>query len=160
MLARLIPALFALTVSAPPAAADPAAVPGAESPPATEAAVTGTPEPAAPQSAAAVDAPGAAPAPAAAQPADPTVIGTRVLFLRLTLRIKRVEQELLEMSPERLLEHMGEASELLEQLRSRGLDENDTARADRMEEYLQSLSESYVELHTGKASGKQKKLRR
>ena len=84
------------------------------------------------------------------------VEGTRLLFLRLNLRIKLVEQELLSMGPDRLLEHMGVASDLLAQLRSRPLEEPEIARADNMEQYLQFLTEQYVQLHGGKAPKKKK----
>ncbi|AXQ30301.1 hypothetical protein D0B54_17200 [Solimonas sp. K1W22B-7] len=166
MLARLLPALFALTVSAAlPAAetADPAAAaPVAEAPqaPETPAATPAEPDLPLPPPGPAPAVPEAEAAAVTAAAALPPVFGNRVLFLRLTLRIKLVEQELLDMSPERLLEHMGAASELLEQLRSRGLDEDEAARADRAEQYLQSLTERYVELRTGKPPKKLKKIRR
>ena len=117
-------------------------VPAAEAAPATEPA----PE----------TAPTTAPPPSPAAPQAREVEGTKLLFLRMNLRIKLVEQELLSMSPDRLLEHMEVASDILAQLRSRPLEEPEIARADSMEQYLQFLAESYVQLHTGKAPKKRK----
>jgi len=91
---------------------------------------------------------------AAATPATPVarpVAGTKLLFLRLNLRTKLMEQELLTMPPERMLEHLGVASDLLGQLRQRRLTEDEQARADRNEQYLQLLTERYVLLGQGEA---------
>lgn len=179
MSARLLAALIALAASAPLPAAETAPVPEAplaetaggklEATPGPEAS-PGAPESAEPPPAEAPQAPDTPPAaappapvppepeppaPAAAKP-EREVEGTRLLFLRLNLRIKLVEQELLSMGPDRLLEHMGVASDLLAQLRSRPLEEPEIARADNMEQYLQFLTEQYVQLHGGKAPKKKK----
>jgi hypothetical protein len=169
MPARLLAALIALAACGPLRAAETAAPPPeaaeAASPEARAAQEEARPEaaPAGPEAAVA-DAPPeaavAAEAPAPAGAREREVEGTRLLFLRMTLRIKLVEQELLSMSPDRLLEHMGVAADLLEQLRSRPLEEPEIARADSMEQYLQFLTESYVQLHNGKAPKKQKKGRK
>ena len=174
MPARLLAALIALAASAPLLAAEnvplteaplaesaggPAeALPGPENPPeAAEPPPTDAPAAAdaAPDAQAAAQPGNEPPAPAATQP-EREVEGTRLLFLRLNLRIKLVEQELLSMGPDRLLEHMGVASDLLAQLRSRPLEEPEIARADNMEQYLQFLTEQYVQLHGGKAPKKKK----
>lgn len=175
MSVRLLAALIALAASGPLSAAGTADAP-ADAPEAavvapaeavlapataTEEAPANPETPAAETSAVAEPAPEAVPAaegkPSPTAAHEREVEGTKLLFLRLNLRIKLVEQELLSMSPDRLLEHMGVASDLLAQLRSRQLEDAEIARADNMEQYLQFLAESYVQLHTGKAPKKQKK---
>ena len=165
MSARLLLALIALSACGPLLAAGPDSPAPAEAPPAAEA-------PAAEPAADTPAEPDSSPAPAAAEPAFEIpdtrppkprarkMEGTQLLFLRLTLRIKMVEQELLEMSPDRLLEHMQAATDVLEQLRSQRLDDNEIARADRAEEYLQHLTELYVQLRTGKPVKNPKRLKR
>ncbi|MDM4772273.1 hypothetical protein [Solimonas sp. SE-A11] len=173
MSARLFAALIALAASAPLSAAGTADAPetavAAPAEPATGPALAPEEAPAPPEAPAAEapstagTAPEAAPSPAAepstAAAPERKLEGTKLLFLRMNLRIKLVEQELLSMSPDRLLEHMGVASDLLAQLRSRQLEDAEIARADSMEQYLQFLAESYVQLHTGKTPRKQKKAR-
>lgn len=152
---RRLFALLALSACAPLLAAGPETLPAAEPLPAAEA----------PAAKAAAEAPAAAAAepafeiPAIRPPKSGarTVQGTQLLFLRLTLRMKLVEQELLDMSPDRLLEHMQAATDILEQLRSRRLDDNEISRADRAEEYLQYLTEVYVELRNDKPGKSLKK---
>jgi hypothetical protein len=162
---RRLFALLALSACAPLLAASPEALPAAEPLPAAEAPVA---EMAVEAPVAAdntpVETPAAAPAPVfeitAIRPPKSgarTVQGTQLLFLRLTLRMKLVEQELLDMSPDQLLEHMRAATDILDQLRSRRLDDNEIARADRAEEYLQYLAEVYVELRSGKPGKNLKK---
>lgn len=87
--------------------------------------------------------------PPAPLPVSNPVEGTKLLFLRLQLRTKRIEQELLTMTPEGLMEHLGVASQLLRQLRERPLADDEDLRAQRTEEYLQQLVERYVMLHNG-----------
>lgn len=172
MPARLLAALIALAACGPLQAAEPtslapeppaAAEPGPVQEPAPDGMPAG-PQPPAAEVPATADAPTEAapavepPAPAAARERE--VEGTKLLFLRMTLRIKLVEQELLSMSPDRLLEHMGAAADLLDQLRSRPLEEPEIARAESMEQYLQFLAESYVQLHAGNSPKKPKKRRK
>lgn len=98
--------------------------------------------------------PAAAESPAAAAPTAPVarpVEGTKLLFLRLNLRTKLMEQELLTMPPERMLEHLSVASDLLGQLRRRRLTDDEQSRADRNEQYLQLLTERYVLLGQAEA---------
>lgn len=160
-LAACGPLLAAGTAEAPETTAAAPAEPAAEPTTAPEAAPAQPEAPASEAPAVVETASGAAPANTAepSPAAQREVEGTKLLFLRLNLRIKLVEQELLSMSPDRLLEHMGVASDLLAQLRSRQLEDAEIARADSMEQYLQLLAESYVQLHTGKAPKKQKKSR-
>ena len=173
MSARLFAALIALAACGPLSAAGTADAPEAAVAAPAAAVTEPTPAleevPALPQApvaevpavveAAPEAAPAAEPEPSPAAAHEREVEGTKLLFLRLNLRIKLVEQELLSMGPDRLLEHMGVASDLLAHLRSRPLEDAEIARADSMEQYLQFLSESYVQLHTGKAPKKQKKGR-
>jgi hypothetical protein len=71
--------------------------------------------------------------------------GTRLLFLRLAMRTKRVEQDLLDAPPEALLQHLAVAADLLAQLRRQPLTDDESLRADRAEQYLQRLVEQYSE---------------
>lgn len=133
LLAFLPPAWAAETTPESPQEAVPAAVPET------------VPEPAMAEAPPAMDiVPEAPPAEPPAMPPSRPVIGTKLLFLRLNLRIKQVEQELLAISADELLVHLAVAGDLLRQLRSRYLTDDELAKADRSEQYLQSLTERYV----------------
>lgn len=72
------------------------------------------------------------------------VEGTKLLFLRLNLRIKRIEQELMNPDAAPLVEHLTVAGDLLTQLRGRFLTDDEALRADRAEQYLQELMRDYA----------------
>ena len=90
------------------------------------------------------------PAPAGAgQPGERQVEGTKLLFLRLNLRIKLIERDFVDLTPEQFNEHLTVAASLLQQLNDRPMIDEEVARADRAAQYLQNLVGTYLQLHSG-----------
>lgn len=77
------------------------------------------------------------------------VEGTKLLFLRLNLRIKLIERDFVDLSPEQFNEHLTVAASLLQQLNDRPMIDEEVVRADRAAQYLQSLVGTYLQLHSG-----------
>lgn len=94
------------------------------------------------------------PADTAEPPGDPApgerqVEGTKLLFLRLNLRIKLIERDFVDLTPEQFNEHLTVAASLLQQLNDRPMIDEEVARADRAAQYLQNLVGTYLQLHSG-----------
>lgn len=77
------------------------------------------------------------------------VEGTKLLFLRLNLRIKLIERDFVDLTPEQFNEHLTVAASLLQQLNDRPMIDEEVARADRAAQYLQNLVGTYLQLHSG-----------
>jgi hypothetical protein len=77
------------------------------------------------------------------------VEGTKLLFLRLNLRIKLIEHNFVDLTPEQFNEHLTVAASLLQQLNDRPMIDEEVARADRAAQYLQNLVGTYLQLHSG-----------
>jgi len=82
-------------------------------------------------------------------PAERQVEGTKLLFLRLNLRIKLIERDFVDLTPEQFNEHLTVAASLLQQLNDRPMIDEEVARADRAAQYLQNLVGTYLQLHSG-----------
>lgn len=77
------------------------------------------------------------------------VEGTKLLFLRLNMRIKLIEHNFVDLTPEQFNEHLTVAASLLQQLNDRPMIDEEVARADRAAQYLQNLVGTYLQLHSG-----------
>lgn len=77
------------------------------------------------------------------------VEGTKLLFLRLNLRIKLIEHNFVDLTPEQFNEHLTVAGSLLQQLNDRPMIDEEVARVDRAAQYLQNLVGTYLQLHNG-----------
>jgi len=96
----------------------------------------------------AATAPAATPAGVGPAP-ERQVEGTKLLFLRLNLRIKLIEHNFVDLTPEQFNEHLTVAASLLQQLNDRPMIDEEVARADRAAQYLQNLVGTYLQLHSG-----------